>query len=328
MDLRLVRRLAHFLAVAEEGHFGRAAARLGLSQPPLTAQIQALERELGVRLFDRTGRGVLLTRAGEALLPLARRLAAQAADVEALARELRAGRHAPVSIACVTSALFDYLPPLVRALQSDLPEAAVTVREMDTSDAQDALRRGEVDMALLRADAESGPINILPLGSDNLCVALPEGHPLLDGPDPLPLATLAEAPMLSLPRAISPAYADAMTAACRDAGFAPRDVREVGSAMAQLGFVAAGLGIALVSTGMARLSPPGVRFRTLAGPIRAVGVALAWHAEREGEAVAAAKEAARGLFVREEGSVAGRGARVGGGAASPKPPPPGSHGLP
>jgi DNA-binding transcriptional LysR family regulator len=299
MDLRLVRRLGHFLAVAEEGHFGRAAKRLGLSQPPLTAQIQALEREAGVRLFDRTGRGVRLTRAGEALLPLARRLASQALEVEALARELRAGRHAPIAIACVTSALFDFLPPLVRGLQAALPEAAIGVREMDTADAMDALRRGEVDLALLRGDRDAGPIRLLPLAQDHLCVALPEGHALLAGPDPLPLAALAEAPMLALPRAISPAYADAMIAACHEAGFAPRTVREVGSAMAQLGFVSAGLGVALVSSGMARLRPPGVAFRMLAGPIRAVGVALAWHVEREGEVV----RQARGLLAGWQASL-------------------------
>jgi DNA-binding transcriptional LysR family regulator len=87
-----------------------------------------------------------------------------------------------------------------------------------------------------------------------------------------------------------------MVAACHEAGFAPRVVREVGSAMAQLGFVAAGLGIALVSSGMARLKPPGVDFRMLAGPIRAVGVALAWHAERESDTTRLAVELAGGLF--------------------------------
>ncbi|PZW45894.1 DNA-binding transcriptional LysR family regulator [Humitalea rosea] len=296
MDFRLVRRLGHFLAVAEEGHFGRAAARLGISQPPLTAQIQALERELGVRLLERSGRGTRPTREGEALLPLARRLAENAAALEDLARELRAGRHAPVSLACVTSALFDYLPPLVRALQGARPDAAIAVRELDTADAVEALRRGEVDLALLRLDRERHPIRLRPLGTDVLVVALPLGHALLDAPDPLPLALLADAPMLVLPRAISPAYSDAMVAACRDAGFAPRAAREVGSAMAQLGFVAAGLGVALVSAGMARLRPPGVAFRALAGPIHAVGVALAWNGERESEAVQLALAHADRLF--------------------------------
>jgi DNA-binding transcriptional LysR family regulator len=296
MDFRLVRRLGHFLAVAEEGHFGRAAARLGISQPPLTAQIQALERELGVRLLERGAKGARPTRAGEALLPLARRLAETAGTIEILAQELKAGRRAPVAFACVTSALFDYLPPMVRALQAAEPEASIIVREMDTADAVEALRRGEVDLALLRLDRGREPIRLRPLGQDVLAVALPEGHPLLDGPDPLPLAALADEPMLVLPRAISPAYSDAMTAACRAAGFAPRAVREVGSAMAQLGFVAAGLGVALVSAGMARLRPPGVAFRALAGPIRAVGVALAWNAERESEGTRLALAIAEELF--------------------------------
>ena len=300
MDFRLVRRLGHFLAVAEEGHFGRAAARLGISQPPLTAHIQALEGELGVKLLERTGKGARLTREGEALLPLARRLAGNAADLETLARELRAGRNAPVSIACVTSALFDYLPPMVRALQAARPEAAIAVREMDTTDGLEALRRGEVDLALVRHDRDRAPIRLRPLGEDFLVVALPELDPLLEGPDPLPLAALADAPMLTLPRSISPAYSDAMVTACREAGFTPRAVREVGSAMAQLGFVAAGLGVALVSSGMARLKPPGVAFRALAGPIHAVGVSLAWNAERESEATRLALDLTERLFPLQE----------------------------
>ncbi|MCZ8147381.1 MAG: LysR family transcriptional regulator [Roseomonas sp.] len=306
MDFRLVRRLGHFLAVAEEGHFGRAAARLGISQPPLTAQIQALEAELGVQLLERTGKGARPTREGEALIPLARRLAQDAGELESLARELRAGRHAPVSIACVTSALFDYLPPLVRALQAARPEAAVSVRELDTTDAVEALRRGEVDLALLRLERDRHPVKLRPLGCDVLAAALPSGHPLAESEAPLPLGLLADEPLLILPRGISPAYSDAMVAACRAAGFTPRVVREVGSAMAQLGFVAAGLGVALVSAGMARLRPPGVSFRDLEGPVHAVGVALAWNAERESEATRLALDFAEMIF--PSGSVGGDGA--------------------
>jgi DNA-binding transcriptional LysR family regulator len=296
MDFRLVRRLGHFLAVAEEGHFGRAAARLGISQPPLTAQIQALEAELGVRLLERTGKGARPTREGEALLPLARRMAEDAGQIESLARDLRAGRTAPVALACVTSALFDYLPPLVRGLQAARPASAIAVREMDTTDAVEALRRGEVDLALLRLGRDRHPIRLRPLGQDWLAAALPETHALAAAAGPLPLAALADEPMLVLPRGISPAYSDAMVAACHAAGFAPRVTREVGSAMAQLGFVAAGLGVALVSAGMARLRPPGVAFRALAGPIHAVGVALAWNAERENEATRLALAVAEQVF--------------------------------
>ncbi|MCQ4162267.1 LysR family transcriptional regulator [Roseomonas sp. GC11] len=296
MDFRLLRRLGHFLAVAEEGHFGRAATRLGISQPPLTAQIQALESELGVRLLERTRKGARPTREGEALLPLARRLAEDAGAVEAVARALREGHGAPVAIACVTSGLFDHLPPLVRALREARPGSAIAVREMDTVDALEALRRGEVDLALLRLDRGRTPVRVLPIGEDHLVAALPEGHALLAEPGPLPLAALAEAPLLTLPRSISPAYFDGLVAACRAAGFEPRGVREVGSAMAQLGFVASGLGVALVSSGMARINPPGVVFRALRGPIRTVSVALAWNEERRGEATLAALAVARRVF--------------------------------
>jgi DNA-binding transcriptional LysR family regulator len=296
MDFRIVRRLGHFLAVAEEGHFGRAAARLGLSQPPLTAQIQALEAELGVQLLERTRKGTRPTRAGEALLPMLRRLAEDAKQVEALARELRAGRHAPMAMACVTSALFDYLPPLVRGLRATQPDAAIAVEEMDTVDAVEALRRGEVDFALARLDSPRPPLGVLLLGADALVAALPEGHALLRDPGPLPLSALAEEPLVSLPRSISPAYFDRQVAACRAAGFEPRSVREVGSAMAQLAIVAAGLGVALVSSAMARLSPPGVGFRPLADPVESVGVALVWNAERDTEAARLARETAARVF--------------------------------
>ncbi len=296
MDFRLVRRLGHFLAVAEEGHFGRAAARLGLSQPPLTAQIQALEAELGVRLLERSRKGTRPTRAGEALLPMLRRLAEDAKQVEALARELRAGRHAPMAMACITSALFDHLPPLLRGLREAQPDAAIAVAEMDTADAVEALRRGEVDFALARLDDDRPPLAVLPLGADALVAALPEGHALLAAAAPVPLAALAEEPLVSLPRSISPAYFDRQVAACRAAGFEPRSVREVGSAMAQLAIVAAGLGVALVSSAMARLSPPGVAFRPLADPVAAVGVALVWNAERETEAALLARETAARVF--------------------------------
>jgi DNA-binding transcriptional LysR family regulator len=202
----------------------------------------------------------------------------------------------PMALACVTSALFDYLPPLVRALRDAQPDAALAVQEMDTADAVEALRRGEVDFALARLDRDRPPLRVLPLGADALMVALPEGHALLANDGPVPLAALADEPLMLLPRSISPAYFDAQISACRAAGFEPVAVREVNSAMAQLAFVAAGLGAALVSSGMAVLRPPGVAFRALAGAVQSVGVALVWHGERENEAAKRAVAMAKQVF--------------------------------
>jgi DNA-binding transcriptional LysR family regulator len=249
-----------------------------------------------VRLLERTRKGARPTREGEALLPIIRRLAEDAKQVEQLARELKAGRQLPMALACVTSALFDYLPPLVRALRDAQPDSAMAVQEMDTADAVEALRRGEVDFALARLDRDRPPLRVLPLGEDALVVALPEGHALLAAPGPVPLAALAREPLMLLPRSISPAYFDRQVTACRAAGFEPVAVREVSSAMAQLAFVAAGLGAALVSSGMAVLRPPGVAFRALAGPVAAVGVALVWNGERESEAAKLAVAVARRVF--------------------------------
>jgi DNA-binding transcriptional LysR family regulator len=286
MDLNLIKRFQHFLAVVDEGHFGRAAARLGMSQPPLTAQIQALERGLGVRLLERSRQGTRPTAEGAVLLPAVRRLEEAARAVEVLAREVRSGKRAVLTIGCVTSGLFDPLPRLVRSFQAARPDVVVSVREMDTAVALEALRSGDVDVALARMERGRPPLQVLPGPADWLVAALPEGDALAKA-DQVDLAALAARPMVVLPRSISPAYFDGVLLACRSAGFEPNAVREVTSAMAQLALVSAGLGVALVSSGMARLAPPGVVFRRLRQGVAAVGVALAWNEERASEAVRA-----------------------------------------
>lgn len=280
MDFNLIKRFGHFLAVAEEGHFGRAAKRLGMSQPPLTAQIQLLERALGVKLLERSRQGTRPTWEGEVLLPAIRRLEEQARAVEALAREVRLGRRELVNIGCITSAMFATLPPVMRAFRALQPQTVITVRELDTSDAMEALRTGEIDVAFARLERDLFPIRMHPLAPDRLVAAVPQGDPLAADAT-IDLAALASRPMVMLPRAISPAYFDGVVAACRQAGFAAMPAREVNSAMAQLALVASGLGVALVSSGMAALGPQGVAFCRLAVPVEAVGVAVAWNSERD-----------------------------------------------
>ncbi len=280
MDLSLIKRFTHFLAVVEEGNFGRAAARLGMSQPPLTAQIQLLERALGVKLLERSRQGTRPTWEGEVLLPAVRRLEEAARAVEALAREVRLGKRELVTIGCITSAMFETVPPIMRAVQQRLPDTTVSVRELDTNDAIEALRRGEVDLAFARLDRDRFPIRVAFLAPDRLIAALPEADSLAATAS-VDLADLEHRSLVMLPRAISPAYYDGLVNACRKAGFAPVAAREVHSAMAQLALVASGLGVALVSSGMACLAPPGVAFRPLRVPMAAVGVSIAWNSERE-----------------------------------------------
>ena len=282
MDRNLLKRFSHFLAVVEEGHFGRAAAKLGMSQPPLTAQIQALEHALGVKLIERTRQGARPTWEGEVLLPAVRRLEEAALGVEALAREVKQGRRELVTIGCITSAMLATLPPVIRAFRARRPDAVIAVREIDTSDAIEALRRGEIDIAFARLERDRFPLRAVPLSMDRLLVALPDSDPLAQERQ-IDIAALQDRPLVMLPRAISPAYFDGMVAACREAGFAPVPAREVNSVMAQLTLVASGLGVALVSNGMAILAPPHVVFRPLMQKVEAVGVAVVWNSERDNE---------------------------------------------
>lgn len=282
MDRNLLKRFSHFLAVVEEGHFGRAAAKLGMSQPPLTAQIQALEHALGVKLIERTRQGARPTWEGEVLLPAVRRLEEAALGVEALAREVKQGRRELVTIGCITSAMLATLPPVIRAFRAQRPDAVIAVREVDTSDAIEALRRGEIDIAFARLERDRFPLRVMPLSMDRLLVALPDTDPLARERQ-IDIAALQDRPLVMLPRAISPAYFDGMVAACREAGFAPVPAREVNSVMAQLTLVASGLGVALVSNGMAILAPPHVVFRPLMQKVEAVGVAVVWNSERDNE---------------------------------------------
>jgi DNA-binding transcriptional LysR family regulator len=294
MDLNLIKRFGHFLAVVEEGNFGRAAARLGMSQPPLTAQIQILERALGVKLLERSRLGTRPTWEGEVLLPAVRRLEESALAVEALAREVRLGRRSLVNIGCITSAMFDTLPPVMRAFRRLQPDTVITVREMDTADAMEALRRGEIDVAFARLERDLFPVRMQRLASDRLIAAVPDTDALAES-ECIDLAMMEARPMVMLPRAISPAYFDGVVAACRQAGFCPIAAREVNSAMAQLALVASGLGVALVSSGMAALAPAGVSFRPLAVPVEAVGVSVAWNSERDSPISRAVVEVARDI---------------------------------
>ena len=282
MDQNLLKRFSHFLAVVEEGHFGRAAAKLGMSQPPLTAQIQALEHALGVKLIERTRQGARPTWEGEVLLPAVRRLQRAALGVEVLAREVKQGRRELVTVGCITSAMLGTLPPVIRAFRASRPDAVIAVREMDTADAVEYLRRGEIDLAFARLEGDRFPLRAVPLAVDRLVVALPDTDPLASQRQ-IDIAALQDRPLMMLPRAISPAYFDGMVAACRQAGFAPVPAREVNSAMAQLALVASGLGVALVSSGMATLAPPHVVFRPLMQTVEAVGVAVAWNSERDND---------------------------------------------
>lgn len=281
INFRLIRHLWLFLAVAENQNFSRAAKRLGMSQPPLTEQIQALEQSLRVQLFTRSRRGAQLTAAGAAILPAVRKFADQLERLELAVHEAVAGHAGVVTIGAITSAMIDVLPPLIERFKQDHPLITVSVREIDSAEAIPALEAGDIDIAFARLEGNLGRhLQSLPLSEDRLAVALPNDHPL-SASDSISLKSLADETLVMASRDVSPVYFDYLVGQCKASGFAPRIVHQVRSISSQVAFVSCGQGIALVPTSMGKLAPKNVLIRPLSPEVKVVTTAMAWHSERK-----------------------------------------------
>lgn len=280
IDFRLIRQLWMFLAVAEESHFGRAAKRLGMSQPPLTEQIKVLEKSLNLTLFERSRRGTVLSPAGVAILPAVRQFAGQVARLEQVVREVAAGQSGVLRIGAINAAMLDSVPSILTKLKEQHPNLTVYIHEIDSVEAVPALEAGDLDLAFARIEGAVGPsIATLPLREDRLAVALPVDHALASLPR-VPLHSLAGEPLVMSSRKVSPVYFDMLTAVCRSHGFAPRILHEVRSIASQIAYVGCGQGMALVPASMTKLAPENVVVRPLEERVMVVTAALAWNRNR------------------------------------------------
>lgn len=288
INFRLVRHLWLFLAVAEEQHFGRAAKRLGMSQPPLTEQIQTLEQALKVKLFERSRRGTKLTPAGAAILPAVKKFAEQLERLELAVREAATGQRSMLTVGAITSAMVDVLPPLIEKMNATHPDVTISMREIDSVEAVTLLQSGDIDLAFARLEGDLGSgIKSMPLREDRLAVALPKSHPLA-ARSRIRLASLVEEEFVMFYRRVSPGYFDSLVTACRNAGFSPRIVHEVGSVASQIAFVGCGQGVALIPSAMKQMAPETVAVRPLTERLSEVTTAVAWNTARKNPLVEAA----------------------------------------
>ncbi|MBV8679801.1 MAG: LysR family transcriptional regulator [Aquitalea sp.] len=281
INFRLIRHLWLFLAVAEEQHFGRAAKRLGMSQPPLTEQIQILEQALKVKLFERSRRGAQLTPVGQAILPAMKKFAEQLESLELAVREAAAGQIGTITIGAITSAILEVLPGLIELIRQQHPGLTVAVKEIDSYEAIPALASGDIDLAFARLEGNLGEdVRVLPLREDRLAVALPAGHPLCEH-SRLHLHDLAQENFIMFARKVSPISFDTLIAACGNSGFSPRILHEVRSVASQIAFVGCRQGVALVPASMQLMTPPNVVIRPLEDQVNVVITAMAWSSRRE-----------------------------------------------
>lgn len=273
-----LRHLRYFRAVAEELHFGRAAQRLHIAQPPLSQQIKQLEDELGVALLTRSTRRVELTPAGADYL---RRTIAILDSVDAAGRRAQRiadGRFGQLSIGCVGSATYSLLPQLVRALGDELPDVEVSVRgEMLAPDQIAALGSHDIDLALLRPPVDTDDIHVEIIRDDRLIVALPKNHPLathnLD--TEVDVALLAAEDFIAHAGGGKSVMSGVLATTCARAGFVPHIRHEVEETSTLITLVAAGLGVAIVPEPTSALGVADVVYRRLAEPAGTVELAVA-----------------------------------------------------
>lgn len=277
-----LRHLRYFIAVAEELHFGRAAERLGISQPPLSQQIQALEEEIGARLFERTNRRVELTDAGRLFLDESRQVLAQVDKAVLLARRAHLGELGELKIGFTSSAPFtSTIPSSIHAFRKAYPDVHLDLQEMSSRQVLKALLEESLQVGVIRPLALPDAVHWVELFREPLVAVLRADHPLAVGSeDGLAIAALAEEPFVFFPRSYGTGLYDQVIALTRQAGFSPRIAQEASEAMTIIGLVSAGLGVSILPASFRRTRVDGVVYRTLSDPEATTAV---WLVRRQNE---------------------------------------------
>jgi len=279
-----LRHLRYFVAVSEELHFGRAAARLHMSQPPLSQQIRSLETELGLTLFRRTNRRVELTSAGIAFLEGARRTLESANQTVRDARSADSGETEELVLGFVDSSIYGYMPAVLRAFRKQHPSVRVNIRALTSAEQVEKLERGEIQVGILRPLRVSSRLVIEELGREHLVVALPKGHRLASRKE-IGIPDLRDEPLVFFKREFAPAVYDRIMGMFHRDGQLPHIAQEAGEQHTIIGLVAAGLGYSITAEGMRDWGTEGVAYRPLAHTNAWVPIGVAWRRTDRSNAV-------------------------------------------
>jgi DNA-binding transcriptional LysR family regulator len=272
-----LRPLRQFVAVAEELHFGRAARRLAMTQPPLTQAVQALERALGVLLFERTRRVVALTPAGAELLDQARRLLRAAEALPAAVQAAAQGRSGRLRLAFVSTIAYGAMPLWLRLFREACPEVQLQLREATLDVQLAAFGADEIDAGFVLHAPGAVPAGFaaLTVQSEPMWLALPESHPAARR-SLLQTRDIADSPLVIFPRQVTPSLYDALLASQHARGLTPRVVQEAIQMQTLVNLVSAGIGVAWVPQTVTRLQLPGVVYRRVAGAPVLAETSLIW----------------------------------------------------
>jgi DNA-binding transcriptional LysR family regulator len=280
-----------FVAVAEELHFGRAAARLHMTQPPLSRQIQLLEHQIGAQLLERSSRSVRLTRAGRAFLPEARTILRMAESASLAARRVSQGESGSIAIGFTASSGYRFLPDLMIMCRTHLPNVELMLKELVTMEQVDALASGRLDLALLRPHAATADFEMRCVAREPLVVALPENHPLATGRLPR-LTDFDHSPVVMYSPVEARYFHDLVARTFSRVGVHPEYTQYVSQIHSILALVRAGFGAALVPEAAGSLRFEGVVIRPVQKmrPARPVELFMAWRRGNDNPALASLLE--------------------------------------
>ena len=269
-----LRQLRYFVAVAEERHFGRAAKRLRLSQPPLSAQIKGLEEELGVKLFQRSTRQVALTDAGRTFLERAEGILEAVEEAKEAAKGANEGVRGRLEIGFISSATLGLLPPAIRLFRERFGGIEIELRELTSAQQIDALYAGEIRVGLVRLPLRAPGLRFEPLQEESFVVALPSGHPL-EALESVPLEAMVDQPLIFFTRQLMPSLHAQIVELFQRVGAFPIVVQHAVHLQTIVGLVASDVGLAILPEPAERLSREGVVYRSLDAPDATSWVGLA-----------------------------------------------------
>jgi DNA-binding transcriptional LysR family regulator len=270
-----LRHLRHFVAVAEELHFGRAATRLNLAQPALSQSVISLEKAVGAKLLERTTRTVVLTSAGRVFLDECRRVLTQVAHAVERAQEAERGEAGLLRIGYVASASYEILPPILVEYRKRSPGVALRTQSRSTSELTGLLLDGDLSMAFIREFQEQPELDSQVLFDEELVAVLPSDHPAARA-STARLADLAAEPFILFDRARAPGLYDKLVSSCVEADFAPDIVQQSSDVQSVLGLVAGGLGVTIVPSSFRHLSIDGLTYRSLSDVDTTVTLSAVW----------------------------------------------------
>jgi DNA-binding transcriptional LysR family regulator len=271
-----LRHLRYFVTLAEELHFGRAAAKLHISQPPLSMQIRALEEELGVTLLNRTQRQVSLTQAGTALLGEARHILARVEQAVLMTKRAGRGEIGELVIGFISVADYNVLPLVLREFRRRFPLVNLTLRESTTDAQARDLAAGRIDVGFVLPPIGDPSLESISILREPLIAALPERHPLARKPGKLALEKLKDAPFILFPRPFAPGLYDDIVSCCKSAGFSPRVAQEAIQMQTIVSLVSAELGVALIPASLTNLKRTGVVYKFLKAGSPLTDIHLVW----------------------------------------------------